>query len=455
MIDNEIYWADISYLLPIAELLIVGYCLYRFARPFMEDKRGAFCSGAVYALTMLVLYMIPLHFDYFVAHSIGILSAFLVMCRTDRRNYEQKIFIAVTFFSLRWFTFAMAEILYDKLYSFAENTDYMAEHLNMWFALYVGVCLFYLLLGFLFTIIGIRCILKAYKYKYAHMAKKELLVMVIPSLMGVVGYEIMWYYRSFYIGESGKTPGIYDMLALLYYMAAVIAIVVVIVLYQGIRTQQEEKLQNELLAAEMDRIRQHIAQVENLYHDIRGIRHDMANHILTLERLYEGNKAEEARAYSTDLKAALAQMTGEIKSGNPVTDVILQELKNEAEEKKIRFHSEFYYPAGTDVNAFDVSVILNNALQNALENTEASETSYIFILSYRRNNAYMIEIRNSFTGALRWDTETGLPVTSKEKAGGHGYGLCNIQRIARKYSGDIDIALEGGEFCLTVMLILE
>ena len=54
-------------------------------------------------------------------------------------------------------------------------------------------------------------------------------------------------------------------------------------------------------------MRKHIEQVESLYGDIRGIRHDMANHILTLEKLYEGDKKEEAKAYGEELKKALAQ----------------------------------------------------------------------------------------------------------------------------------------------------
>ncbi len=106
-------------------------------------------------------------------------------------------------------------------------------------------------------------------------------------------------------------------------------------------------------------------------------------------------------------------------------------------------------------NVFDISVILNNALQNALENAEKSEKPYISILSYRRNNAYMIEISNSFTGDLQWDTEKELPITSKRKLDGHGYGLANIRKMARKYSGDIDVVQMDGEFCLSIMLMLE
>ena len=86
---------------------------------------------------------------------------------------------------------------------------------------------------------------------------------------------------------------------------------------------------------------------------------------------------------------------------------------------------------------------------------------YISVLSYHSNNAYMIEISNSFTGNLKWDEERGLPVTSKEKTEGHGYGqthgygLSNIRMVARKYSGDIAIDLKEDEFRLSIMLMME
>ncbi len=195
--------------------------------------------------------------------------------------------------------------------------------------------------------------------------------------------------------------------------------------------------------------------MEELYQNIRGIRHDMTNHIMTLEKLYAGKEAKEARDYAGNLKAALAHLTGEIKSGNPVTDVILQEQKSEAEKKNIRFQCDFHYPAGVKVNAFDISVILSNALQNAIENAGDKKTSYVSILSYRKKNAYMIEVSNSFTGNLQWDAENEIPVTSKRKMDGHGYGIMNIRRVARKYAGDIDIVYGDGEFRLSILLMVE
>ena len=245
------------------------------------------------------------------------------------------------------------------------------------------------------------------------------------------------------------------MLLLFYCGLAIIVVVILIVLYQNIKAAQEENTANQLLSTQVDDLKRHIEQVENLYQDIRSMKHDMTNHILTLERLYAGNNVEEALDYGKELKSALSPMAEEIKSGNPVTDVILQELKNEAEKRNIHFQSDFYYPTGTNINAFDVSVILNNALQNAMENTEKSGTPHISVLSYHRNNAYMIEVSNSFNGNLQWDEERGLPVTSKEKTDGHGYGLSNIRMVARKYSGDIAIDVKDDEFRLSIMLMME
>ena len=214
-------------------------------------------------------------------------------------------------------------------------------------------------------------------------------------------------------------------------------------------------MQNELLGAQVNSIMQHIEQAESLYEDIRSIKHDMTNHIITLERLYSGNKTEEAAGYGTELKTELSRITERIVSGNPVTDVILWEMQKKAEKKNICFDIDFHFPADSKINSFDISVILNNGLLNAIENTDKSRAAHISVLSYRRNNAYMIEINNTFMGELRWDEEREIPVTSKKKKDAHGYGLANIRRVAEKYSGAMEIELKDGMFCLTVMMMTE
>lgn len=517
-----IWWKAVSYGLPVLEIVLMGCCLYGLAAPFMGKislgegnfqasgcvlpkagkkrirlEKGAAWTGGAYILVMCGIYAISLLGGGFpLRRMMGALAVFLVMCRTDRRNYGQKAFLVQAFFSLHRFAGAVAEMIYDNLYYIIGNTDYMEAHPDLSFALYAGVCTVYLAAELLFMGVSVWFILRTYVYRYAEMSIKELLVLMTPSFLGVAGYWVIWHYRNFYIMEIQRNSNVYDMLSLFYYIVAMITIVAVIALYQSIKAGQEEKLQNKLLAVQMEDIRRHIEQVENLYQDIRGIRHDMANHIVTLERLYEVEKAEEAKTYGAQLKTALFQPAEQMKSGNPVTDVILLGVKTEAERRGIEFRSEFHYPAGSHIDAFDISVVLNNALQNALENVtgnraegnaddtaareektaQGAETDgkpYIRIRSYHRNNAYMIEIRNSFTGNLQWDAQSGLPMTSKGEENGfgagkaygnekggrdgqvHGYGLANIRRVAGKYSGDIAIDLQDEEFRLSIMLMME
>jgi len=443
------------------KILLEGYFLYRFAKPFCNNKKSSvYAGGAVYVIVMVLLYVAPWHFRILMAYGISILSAFALLFFLERGNLAKSIFLYVTFSALLLFAFSITDVIYDEMYYYLLGTQYMLAHPDQWLVLYAGMRVFYLLLESFLLAVSMWIIIKNYVYRTERISVRELPLLTAPSVMGVLGYAIMWDYRMDYIIENEKNSDMLDLLEVLYYVAAVISIVAVIVLYRNMKARQEEKLQNELLAAQVDGIRQHIEKVESLYQSIRSMKHDMANHILTLERLYAGNEKEEAHAYTANLRDALSEITGGIKSGNPVTDVILQEVKAEAEKRKIRFHSDFYYPPSGDVNAFDVSVILNNALQNALEHAGESENPYISILSYRRNNAYMIEVVNSFNGALQWDTERDLPVTSKEKENTHGYGrvhgygLMNIRRVVGKYSGDIDIVLKDGEFRLTIMLML-
>ena len=116
--------------------------------------------------------------------------------------------------------------------------------------------------------------------------------------------------------------------------------------------------------------------MEKLYQDIRSLRHDMGNHIQMLEHLVAENHMDDAAEYMEHLKKEWNEISPEIKTGSPVIDVILMEKLREAKEKQIRFISDFHYPGDTKLNAFDLSVILNNALNNCMEKCKWRKSLY-------------------------------------------------------------------------------
>lgn len=451
----EIYWKSVTYAYIIIDILGIGFMLQRFARPFMETKKGAFWISAAYSATMLTLYFEPLIINNFLAYSLGILAAFLVMCRIDRRNYCQKIFIMITFFSLRWLSGYMSQVVDGALYQLVIDSAYMGARPVLQVITYGCVCILEMAVRFFVLEISIRKIVKSYVYKWEKMNIKEMCILMVPSIVAMSEYAVRQYSQAFWDLElKGTEFAVYNILAFWHYGVLIISIVVVIVLFQNIKARQEERRQAALLDVQIDSIQKHVSRVEAMYQDMRSLKHDMGNHMLTLERLYSSNREKEAKTYRAEIQAALGEAMGEMKSGNPVIDVILQEVRNEAGEKKVRFQSDFHYPEASNINVFDISVILHNGLQNGLEYAQGSRP-WLTLSSYRRNNTYIIEIRNSFMGELRWNEERGLPRTSKENPEGHGYGLANVRRVAGKYSGDIDILSGEGIFCLSVLLMLE
>lgn len=449
-------WMVTSKISVIALLMITGIYFGKFVCPYIKKKKGAVAVSIVYITIMLVLYMIPPQIDNFSAYLIGVIAAFLAMYVEDRRNIYQKIFLAITFFSIRWLTVAMAARLDDLVTKALVFRNMSAEKVWLQYGLYVGTRVLDIVLCIAFIAVAIGLINKAYIYKKDEMSVKEMVMLIIPSLVGVTGYGILQYYLMIYERDTGKnlidTYGFYGALSFLHYLISIVAILVVIVMFQNWKEMQEEQRGQELVLNQISDMKKHNGEVEKLYRDIRSMRHDMGNHIQTLEHLVAHNNMDDATEYLEHLKNEWDEVSPEIKTGSPVIDVILMEKLREAKERQIRFLSDFHYPHNTKLNAFDLSVIMNNALNNCMENVSGDDP-YISISSFRKNSIFMITIKNSFGGQLNFG-DSDLPETTKSGRE-HGMGLNNIRRVARMYMGDISLEQGNEEVILSIMMQVE
>jgi len=452
----EKYWMVTSKISVIALLMITGIYFGKFVCPYIKKKKGAVAVSIVYITIMLVLYMIPPQIDNFSAYLIGVIAAFLAMYVEDRRNIYQKIFLAITFFSIRWLTVAMAARLDDLVTKALVFRNMSAEKVWLQYGLYVGTRVLDIVLCIAFIAVAIGLINKAYIYKKDEMSVKEMVMLIIPSLVGVTGYGILQYYLMIYERDTGKnlidTYGFYGALSFLHYLISIVAILVVIVMFQNWKEMQEEQRGQEPVLNQISDMKKHIEEVEKLYRDIRSMRHDMGNHIQTLEHLVAHNNMDDATEYLEHLKNEWDKVSPEIKTGSPVIDVILMEKLREAKERQIRFLSDFHYPQNTKLNAFDLSVIMNNALNNCMENVSGDDP-YISIYSFRKNSIFMITIKNSFVGHFNFG-DSDLPETTKSGRE-HGMGLNNIRRVARMYMGDISLEQGNEEVILSIMMQVE
>jgi sensor histidine kinase regulating citrate/malate metabolism len=190
----------------------------------------------------------------------------------------------------------------------------------------------------------------------------------------------------------------------------------------------------------------------------------MKNHLGNIRFLLKsadaGNpeSAFELNEYLSKMNETIERFEFAFHTGNPVTDAVIHGQYLRAANQSIRFASEFIYPDLSGFDAYELAVILQNALENAVEACEAVPESerFIHLRSRLNNNSFFVEISNSYTGEIFFDSQSGLPLTAKPDAGAHGLGIGNIKRSAQKHNGDIDIRLTENNdipvFILTVIL---
>ncbi len=451
----ETYWAIANQTIAIINIFIEGWLVYRFVKPFINRK--SYWVGVSYSLAMLVFYLVPQEMTY--PYLLGIFVAWITMCLIEGRKIKQKVFLAISMYLIRWMVYGVALVLRDVLFALFINTQYMLTEPIKQLIAYIVVEIVYYSVAITTMWLVINLIHKVYVNKKEDISGKELVLLFATLLTVMVGYFTFNFFSSVYVEDTGNYvwnvhPG-YNVLRVIYQIVSFAAILIAVIIYQRIKEKQREENVNLLLAEQIENTKQHISEVEKLYGDIRALKHDMGNHISVLENLFMRNETEELEKYMAELKSTWSESVAEIKTGNPVTDVILTQKKKEAEDKGIEFECKFVYPADTNINAFDVSVILNNAIMNAFEGVKGCKNPYVSISAYRKKNAYMLGVTNCISKRVIIDDETGLPETTKKDKSNHGFGLANIRKVAGKYYGDIDISQDENSFTLTVMLMVE
>lgn len=213
-------------------------------------------------------------------------------------------------------------------------------------------------------------------------------------------------------------------------------------------------MQNALVSKQMEELSEHVHSMENVYSDIRGIRHDVNNHIMILGNLLEQSENDKAVEYLNEWQNGFPNLKISAKTGNPVTDIVISEKMREAEDAGVEFISHFHYPESAKVESIDIGIILSNALSNAIRAAACSDNPKIEVSAWTNNNAYLIQVKNTYEGKLVYDSQTNLPVTTKSDTKRHGFGILNMRRITEKYYGTIKLEQDNDLVILTAMLML-
>ena len=225
------------------------------------------------------------------------------------------------------------------------------------------------------------------------------------------------------------------------------------VMFFRMRRQNEMELEIVRLKTDQAEILERDYQaLRRTYADNARLYHDLHNHIEAIYQCLAQGDIQDAAKYCEDLRTPVREISQTVWTGDKVIDYLVSSKMALAEQKHIKAAVNIEYPHNTNIRSVDLTTILGNLLDNALEAAETASDSFRFLnLTVRRINAMLIiKVENGYGETPR--QKDGNLQTSKADKDFHGWGLKSVQTAAERYDGTIDTEYKDGIFKSVVIL---
>lgn len=178
---------------------------------------------------------------------------------------------------------------------------------------------------------------------------------------------------------------------------------------------------------------------------IRRFKHDLTNHIGVLRELVNRKKLEEAKEYIDTMWNIQDEFELKIHTGDSFLDVIMNYYLYIATKENIKFTVSGKVTTITYIEMFDITTLMGNVLQNAIEATQKTNAPKIRVELIEHKNEIFIVVSNSVVEKI--NTNNNFLKTSKRDKKNHGFGFKNIIATVEKYQGEyyMDSFVENGE----------
>lgn len=223
----------------------------------------------------------------------------------------------------------------------------------------------------------------------------------------------------------------------------------IILLFIFLFARQKQQIDfYEIQEQELD---QYAVEVETIYSQMRGIRHDYRNHLQVMQTLMMEKKQEELDTYIKQLTNELNQVDTIIQTGNTMIDAIVNTKLTTAKQAGIDLYATAIAPKKLSIEHVDLAIILGNLLNNAIEATTNEQSAEDFIRLYiaPMKNTLYISVTNTMS-------ENPNPsFLSLKRMNKRGYGLSRIDQAVDRNRGIVNRKWEDGVFATEVTIPLD
>ena len=218
--------------------------------------------------------------------------------------------------------------------------------------------------------------------------------------------------------------------------------------------------QNTSMNAMIGNLKEPMKQIKDSYiemneknTELRRFRHDVKNLLITLRSLVSEGKNTQAVEYIDKMQGAVEKSNVKLfDTGNFIADALLESKFKVAVQNNIYMTVTGNIPANR-IEDVSLVILISNLLDNAIEAAKRVDGERkIEIQSILKKSVWILSVKNSCVQDVV--IRENRIDTTKDNKEAHGFGLSNIERVTKNYSGKLQLSCKDKVFTARTTIML-
>lgn len=413
-------------------------------RAILKDKRTGKKANLAYILFVAILFL-ELSFVNFIVpfEGIGIIISILIIYIYSLINlkgtFMQKMF---------WSIFVMLLIMGITIVVLSiEGCIIGKGYLNLVIQKdlyrFVGVVVIQIVLFYL-----TRFMIKRTKKDSTYSLKwnEWFVLLIIP----VISIFTMSFVSLIIINIEDQLSPMQHIFSILSILGILMTNSLVYVLYVNMQKDHAKQLEYSILQQAFKSQEKSVEETKILYQSVRSIRHDLKQHFQVALTMLHSGKINEAVDYMEKYNdTVLDGISNKVFCDNDVVNYIINSKSKICSDR----HIKIYIYIANEIPEFsdlDLCVLLENALDNAIEGVSGEGSNEIYLELRNVDNFFMISVKNTIINSVLEDNPNLISTKNEKEV--HGLGILSMKEVVQKYNGSIEFYESDNKFCCDMLL---
>lgn len=219
--------------------------------------------------------------------------------------------------------------------------------------------------------------------------------------------------------------------------------------FDRVQKENSARYEAQLSSLQVSALRSRMDAVRAAENTIRTERHDLRHRLQTVAELVSRGDKDAALNFLDTAQKRLDERKEIRWCRPPVLDAVFSSYFDQAQNQGISVEAKIALPDTLSVNESELSIVLANALENAINaNLLLPREQRKICCKMVGNPGIILEISNPCNGDVSFDS-SGLPIAKRE---GHGLGMQSISAFCRNNGAVHQFELTDGWFRLRLVL---